>query len=167
MKKLLILLIILLVSQVMPAMAQAQSADTQKLDNIRQLLTMMGADKLRDTMMDQMLDGIKKSFPALSKGEQAGKIDRLMELFREEMKKADFTTLTIELYDKYFTTDEIKGLIQFYSSPVGQKAIMALPTLNQESMRRGMELGQAAGQRAVTRWIDEFPELEKALPAGK
>lgn len=169
MKTLFALLIILFVSQAMPAMAQARNADAQKIENIRQLLTMIGADKLRDAMMDQMVDQITKIFPSPpDKNEQAGKMfDRLKELFREEMKKVDFTKMSVDLYDKYFTADEIKALMQFYSSPIGQKAIMVLPALTQEATRHGMELGQAAGERAYTRWTDEYPELKKALPPRK
>ena len=55
----------------------------------------------------------------------------------------DLMSTNIELYDKYFTNDEIKGMIQFYESPVGQKAVQVLPAIMQEGMTRGMEQGQA------------------------
>jgi hypothetical protein len=158
------LLILLLFCLAMPGMAQTRSADPEKIENIRHLLTMVGADKVRDAMMNQMIDGLKKNLPPIGQDEQARKMTgRLMDLLREEMKKADFNTITVDLYDKYFTADEIKSLIQFYSSPVGQKATQVLPTLTQESITRGMELGEAAGTRAFTRWLNEFPELKKSL----
>ena len=160
------LLIFLVFCLALPSMAQIKNADPEKLENIRHLLTMVGADKVRDAMMNQMIEGLKKNLPPIGQDEQARKMtDRLVELLREEMKKADFNSVTIELYDKYFTGDEIKALIQFYSSPVGQKATEILPTLAQESTGRGMELGQAAGTRAFTRWLNEFPEVKKTLGA--
>jgi hypothetical protein len=160
------LLIFLVFCLALPSMAQIKNADPEKLENIRHLLTMVGADKVRDAMMNQMVDGLKKNLPPIGQDEQARKMtDRLVELLREEIKKADFNSITVELYDKYFTAEEIKALIQFYSSPVGQKATGVLPTLAQESTSRGMELGQAAGTRAFTRWINEYPEVKKTLGA--
>jgi uncharacterized protein len=159
--------LVLLLSLTMPAIAQVKAEDPQKTENIKQLLTLTGADKLRNALMDQMLDAFKKNLPAVDQDPKNRKaLDRLMELLREEIKKADFTNMTIELYEKYFTADEIKGLIQFYSSPVGQKAIQVLPTLMQESTGRGIEMGQAAAERAFARWGEEYPEMKKALAAG-
>jgi uncharacterized protein len=158
------LLVLLLFCMAMPGMAQTGSADPEKIENIRHLLTMVGADKIRDAMMNQMIDGLTKNLPPIGQDEQARKMTtRLMELLREEMKKADFNSITVDLYDRYFTADEIKSLIQFYSSPVGQKATQVLPALTQEATSRGMELGQAAGTRAFTRWFNEFPEVKKSL----
>jgi hypothetical protein len=148
----------------MPGMAQTRSTDTEKLENIHHLLNMVGADKIRDAMMNQMIDGLTKNLPPIGQDEQARKMmSRLMDLLREEMKKADFNSITVDLYDKYFTADEIKSLIQFYSSPVGQKATQVLPTLTQEATSRGMQVGQAAGTRAFARWFNEFPEVKKSL----
>jgi hypothetical protein len=168
MKTRIIFLFVLTISLALPLAGQVRSADTDKINNIQRLLTMMGADKLRDALMDQLVDGIKKSLPTIGQDEKSSKMSaRLMELLREEFKKTDFASITVDMYDKYFTSDEIKALIQFYSSPVGQKTIQMLPAITQESARRGMELGQAAGERAFARWVDEFPELKKLLPAGK
>jgi uncharacterized protein len=91
----------------------------------------------------------------------------MSQLLAEEMKKADMNALSIELYDKYFTEDEIKGLIQFYQSPLGQKAIKTLPALTQESTARGMQLGQTAAQKAIDRLVVEFPEMKQVLAPGK
>ena len=46
-----------------PAIAQVNTGDRQKTENIKQLMTIMGADKLREAMLDQLLDGIKRNLP--------------------------------------------------------------------------------------------------------
>jgi uncharacterized protein len=33
----------------------------------------------------------------------------------------------IDLYAKHFTHDDVLGLLEFYGSPVGQKAITVMP----------------------------------------
>ena len=45
----------------------------------------------------------------------------------------------VDLYAKHFTHDDVLVLLEFYSSPVGQKAVTVLPLLVQE--------GAAIGQR--------------------
>jgi hypothetical protein len=90
-------------------------------------------------------------------------VRRLSDLLVEELKKIDFNATTIALYDKYFTNEDILGLIRFYESPLGQKATQVLPTLVQESMARGQQQGQQAGAAAFARLAQEFPEINAPL----
>jgi hypothetical protein len=58
----------------------------------------------------------------------------------------------IDLYAKHFTHDDVLGLLEFYGSPVGQKAITVMPLLMQE--------GAAVGQQ----WMDKRrPQIEDTL----
>jgi hypothetical protein len=164
MKNRFLYLVVLSLALAMPVLGQVKNADPEKIENIRQLMKMMGTEKLQQTMMDQMIGAMKKNMPTGFEQNQQKMADRLAQLLNEELKKQDFASLGVELYDKYFTADEIKGLMRFYESPIGQKALEVLPALMQESTSRGIELGQAAGRKAVARWLDEFPELKKSMP---
>jgi hypothetical protein len=93
--------------------------------------------------------------------------NRFSDLVSEEFRRIDFMGTTIALYDKYFTNEEILGLVQFYETPLGQKATSVLPTLVQESMARGQEQGQQAAERALNRLSEEYPELRNALQGGR
>lgn len=163
-KHCLFLLFILLLA--IPAVGQVPTGSTEKAENIRKLLTLVGAEKLQQNMIDQMMTALK---PALTNSVTGGDqrtqkaMERMTELLTEELKKSDLLRITTELYDKHFTNDDIKGLIQFYESPVGQKALQVLPVLTQEALARGMEAGQVAAQRAVLRLADEYPEIKAAL----
>jgi hypothetical protein len=42
----------------------------------------------------------------------------------------------LELYDKYFSEQELTDLVAFYRSATGQKALMVMPELLAESVRR-------------------------------
>jgi hypothetical protein len=60
----------------------------------------------------------------------------------------------IALYAKYFTREEVRGLIAFYESDLGRKAVSNLPSL----MREGGEIGQ--------RWAqDSLPTIMQTLQA--
>ena len=50
-------------------------------------------------------------------------------------KKFDVDAVTEELvavYDKHYTDDEVKGLLQFYGSPLGQKVADEAPKIGRE-----------------------------------
>jgi hypothetical protein len=65
--------------------------------------------------------------------------DRAAQRVHEMLEaRLDFPTLiediSYQLYDKYFTEDEIKDLLTFYRSPAGKKFIEVGPKLFSESM---------------------------------
>jgi hypothetical protein len=148
-----------------PAVGQTKLSDPDKEADIRHLLKITGVEKIQQSMIGQMLEILKPLLPDPSKGDPRVQkmLDRMTQLLTEEFMKADFAGLTLSLYDKYFSKDDIKGLIQFYESPVGQKSIEVLPSLTQESMSKGMEMGQAILPKVVARMTDEFPELKSIL----
>lgn len=55
----------------------------------------------------------------------------------------------IPIYNKYMTDEDIKGLINFYKSPLGRKTTSITPQLTQESIRVGQQYGIEAGRRAL------------------
>jgi hypothetical protein len=148
-----------------PALAQDTAAKTEKAANIERLLKLMGADKLQSGLLDQMLEILTPMFSANGQGDEATRkmLSRFSDIMTEEFHKADFSGIAPALYDKYFSNDEIKGLIAFYESPLGQKTIQVLPSLMSESVSRGQKLGEQVGQRAIQRLIDEFPVLKNDL----
>jgi hypothetical protein len=56
-------------------------------------------------------------------------------VIRSYEKKFDVDAVTeqlISVYDKHYTDDEIKGLLQFYGSPLGQKVAAESPKIGRE-----------------------------------
>ncbi len=164
-----VLFVLIIFALTAPAIGQTTDSNSEKKDNIRHLMTVMGVEKLTQTMLDQYLQAMK---PILAKSstnneEVRKRLDRFSEIMSEEFKQVNLSSLHVELYDKYFTNDEIKGLIQFYESPVGKKYIEVLPAITQESMKRGMEVGSTVGQKALARLLEEFPELKSVLPGPR
>lgn len=60
----------------------------------------------------------------------------------------------IPIYDKYFTDAELKQMIQFYSTALGQKAIKVMPSILQEGMAAGQRWGESLGPQ-INRRIRE------------
>ena len=134
---------------------------------MRRFLKVIGADQLQQSMQEQVLAVLKPLFGANAQTDDTESkiLARFSEIMAQEFGKLDFTDITRMLYDKYFTNDEIKGLIAFYETPVGRKAAQVLPRLSTEAMSRGEQLGQEASQKAFQHLIEEFPDLQKTMNA--
>jgi len=92
---------------------------------------------------------------------------RIQELIDERM---DFTRLiediSYELYDKYFTEEELKDLVEFYKSPTGKKSIAVVPKLFAESMELAGRALQPKLQEVITVFMKEESErLDRELKA--
>lgn len=63
-------------------------------------------------------------------------------MFKSKLDIDGLVDLTIPIYDKYFSHDDIKQMIQFYESPIGKKLLDVTPEITQESYYIGQEWGQ-------------------------
>jgi len=135
---------------------------------IRKLFEVQGTKNVFDRAAAGM---VEKARPQISAALPAGGYrERLVELFlarfKEKLDPTQMVNVAVPVYDKYFTTIEIGGLIQFYSTPLGKKAISVLPQVLTESQAAGMKLGERWGQEAMTEVLEEHPDLKKALEAA-
>ena len=49
----------------------------------------------------------------------------------------------VPVYHNNFTHEEIKGLLQFYATPLGKKVIQTLPAVVQQSMAAGQNWSES------------------------
>jgi len=121
--------------------------------------------------MMQIMGGMEKNIrPVMTNSLPPGDYrEKLIDLFFEKFQdhsKAEMPQLldtAVPLYDKYFSREDIKGLIQFYETPLGQKALSVLPQLSIELQGEGMKLGEKLGRQSMMEVLSEHPELQKAL----
>jgi hypothetical protein len=118
-----------------------------KRDDIVRLLTLTETKSQAAQMFDLMLP----SFEALAPQAPAA----FWTMFREKLDMESFVEMFIAVYDKCLTHDEIKGLIQFYESPVGRRLVEITPQISQESFRIGQEWGQSLGQSVAEELIKQ------------
>lgn len=68
----------------------------------------------------------------------------------------------IPLYDKYFDEQEIREIVAFYRSPVGEKSLRVMPSLMQEALDRSSEIiaprAMDLAREILTEERAEFPE---------
>jgi hypothetical protein len=143
--------------------------DPAKEADIRRLLDVVGTKALMTQVMNQMEAGLRPTMTqALPPGDyRAQLVDLFFEKFTSKFSVDALLDLIVPIYDKYLSDDDIKGLIQFYGTPLGQKAISVLPKVTSESQAQGEILGQRIGRESMTEVLSEHPDLATALQAAQ
>jgi uncharacterized protein len=141
------------------------AVDPAKLADIHRLFELTGAANLGAQMMDAMSKNVKplmtKSLPAGDYREKL--IDLWFERFRSKFNPDTILNMAIPVYDKHLTREDIRGLIEFYQTPLGQKAIHELPAIQTELFENGSKLGQEVGMTSMREVLAENPEIAKSL----
>jgi uncharacterized protein len=152
-----------------PAVSNGQKKiDPAKEADIRKLLEVTNANALMAQSIENMEKNIK---PMMAKALPAGDyqeklLDLFFERFRSKLDLQKLLDLAVPLYDKYLSDAEIKGLIQFYQTPLGQKALKVLPQLAAE-LTDAREMGETIGRESMMEILAEHPEIEKAIEAAQ
>jgi hypothetical protein len=94
-------------------------------------------------------------------------IDRFSERFTARMnQEIDFEAVLsqvyVPLYEKYFTESELREILAFQSSAVGQKSISIMPQLMQEGMAATLPVLQPT----ITKIAGEILREEQAIALG-
>jgi hypothetical protein len=123
------------------------SIDPTKEADIRALLELVGArDQVQDSVRlsaEQFREKLLATVPDNEKGQTF-----VNTTINEYEKRYDFDRVNeglVTLYDKHYTDDEIKSLLQFYGSPLGQKVAAESPKI----FREIQETTRAEASRAV------------------
>jgi hypothetical protein len=148
----------------------ARSMEPGKEADIRSLLELVGArDSIEDAASSATEQYRQKVIAASASSDRAQAF--VNNYLADFQKKFDANAVNEELvgiYDKHFTAEEIKGLLEFYGSPLGQKVAAELPKINREVR---FVTRNASTQAARQAWQDlraEFPNAgEPAPPLAK
>jgi len=140
-----------------PESTQTSKIDPVKEAAIRRLIELTGGTTLATQVMDGMQKNIKPLMAnALPPGEYRDKlIDLFFERFRSKANLQQLTDMSVQLYDKYLSKEEVEGLIQFYSTPLGQKTLSVLPKMMVEMQTEGMKWGQDLGTQSMLEVLSE------------
>jgi len=151
----------------------AQAAPQQKVDpakeaDIRRLLEVTGAKKLTEqvvaVMMEQIKPSLQKAFPQNERGQKF--VETFLQKFQTKFNVDRLVELAVPIYDKYLSAEDIKGLIQFYETPLGQRAVKAMPQISRESQAVGFQLGQRIAREVSREMEEEYPELKQRQQPG-
>jgi hypothetical protein len=126
-----------------------------------ELLEITETKKMLDQVMASVEGMMAQQLQALElppEGQEAAKAVQkdMMGWFSEFFVWEEMRDLYLDVYVEVFTEDELKELIQFYQSPLGQKLLNKMPALMQKSMQKT--------QAMLQKRMPEFQErLQKTM----
>jgi len=119
------------------------SQSSSKQQAIRELLEVTGSAKIGVQVLNNMVSTYQKSY---TKADSS-----FWDEFMKEVSPDGFVSITIPIYDKYFTEEEIRQIIAFYKTPIGQKIISTMPSVMREAMNAGEAWGKEIGEKILKR----------------
>ncbi len=154
------ILLILLLAFTLPAMASES-----KYEKIDELMSLMDADAMFDSMysqMEAMLKNLSTEFGVQPDEQEIfdSHYSKMIGLMKSEMSWDKLKDPTIEIYRKTFTEAEIDGMLKFYKSEIGQSTLKKLPAIMQESMKMSQTLVKEMMPKIQALSADLRSELE-------
>ncbi len=152
----------------MPRLADAQDIDPALRADIVKLMEATGSAKIGQQMASavsqQFLDSFTQGHPDLP----PRVLEIAKEVLEEEIAKAfqgpdSLVMQLVPIYAKHFSHEDIRGMLAFYDSDLGRRAIAEMPALLQESMQVGRRWGADVGPR-VQAAIEERLKAEGLKP---
>jgi hypothetical protein len=150
-----------------PSTEATHNIDPAKEADIRQLMDVTGAKGLGDQLlkagMEQFRSSITDAQPDNPRAKQF--VDAFVARFQKHFDPNSLNDKVVPIYDKYLTDEDVKGLLDYYNSPLGQRMLKALPEVARESQAAGFAMGQRAAQDTLEDLKTEFPEFVAAMKA--
>jgi hypothetical protein len=140
--------------------AQAESSSAEKQHDIRRLIELTGMAGVTA----QCSDAMSRQLVFVFREARQDVPDDLFLIIRKELDSfyAEHATgpngmveRVVPLYDKHFSHAEIRELLKFYQSELGQKTAAVSPLLSRESL----EAGLAWGQEMTPRFLDRVEKI--------
>ena len=152
-----------------PGAASGQSnIDPMKEADIRSLMELVGArDMVQDganNAIEQAREKLLATVPNNDKGQAF--LNAFATSYQKKFDADQVTDEFVGIYDKHFTSDEIKGLLQFYGSPLGQKVAKEMPKIGRETQAAVRAAGGKAAREALAEAKQENPGVGRSARLG-
>ena len=148
--------------------AQAKAIDPAKESDIRALMELIGAqDQLADAVnssTEQYRQKLLASMPNNAKGQAF--VNVFIDSYQKNYDPEQMQAEVVAIYDKHYTDDEIKGLLQFYGSPLGQKVAAEMPKIGREIQTASHAVGTKAAHEALQALRADPQDAEQPVEVG-
>jgi len=133
--------------------SQSQAHDSAKVVLIHQLLTLTHSVDLAISTMEAGVPAQRAVNPRIP----AVFWDRFLAEVRN--RRGELEDMIVSVYEHHFSSEELRQLISFYQTPVGQKMISETPGIMQESMDAGRQWGARLGTSVAKQLASEGTSL--------
>ena len=155
-----------------PGAASSQlnsNIDPMKEADIRSLMELVGArDTIEEGANSAMEQAREKVFSTVRTNDKGRAfLNAFATSYRKKFKADQVADELVGIYDKHFTSDEIKGLLQFYGSPLGQKVATEMPKIARETQATVRASGGKAAREALAEAKQENRGVGQSASLGK
>ena len=131
-----------------------------KMDAIRELMQITGAEansaQFSRLFTQQMLSILRANNPNISEKAVQIVTEEVARLVEEELHNGSLQAQIYPIYARYFTLEDLQGLIEFNKSPVGVKANKVMPRLMQDSVSAAQSWSEKVGPKISARVLKRF-----------
>ncbi len=140
---------------------QSKPIDPVKDADLRSLMELIGAhDQVQEAVNnsgEQYKEKLLTTVPNNDKGQAF--LTSFVDCYQKKFDVDQMTEQLIAIYDKHFTDDEIKTLLQFYGSPVGQRFAAEMPKIGREIQAASRATGAKAAKETLQALKAQNPEV--------
>jgi uncharacterized protein len=139
-----------------PFAAHAQQPSAAAVALARQVITVKGASVMTDPLARGVIESVKNSFVPTNPNLTRELNDVALALHKElDGKSSEVLEEMAQAYAARFTEQELKDLLVFYKTPLGQKFIKEEPAALEDGLKRAQ------------RWADAFADTVMARMRGE
>ena len=151
------------------APAQGNSTiDPVKATDIRSLMELVGARDMVQDSTDNSIQQSREKLLATVPNNQKGRafVNAFATSYQKKFDTDQVTEQLVGIYDKHFTDDDVKGLLQFYGSPLGQRVAAEMPKINREIQAAVRSTSGNAAREALAEVKQQNPEVGQSARLG-
>ncbi len=132
---------------------QAQEVPAEKQALIDRMMALMNIDDTMDQVVQVMSQQVVETVKRTSPGIKQEALDIIVEVVEEEGRVLVAQSMgdVAPIMAKVYTTDELEQLVEFYETPLGQKALKTMPQVMQEAQSRMQPRLQGFQQRVAAK----------------
>lgn len=147
---------------------QRSAVDPAKEADIRSLMELVGAKETIDDAVnaaaEQYREHLLASMPDNDRAETF--VNSFVAKFKTRYNAEQISNEVVAAYDRHFTADEIKGLLQFYGSPLGQKTASEMPKVMREIQADSRETSTRLAKAVLQEMKAQNPGVGQSARLG-
>ena len=145
-----------------------RAIDPVKEADIRSLMELVGARDLVEDGASNAIEQSREKLLATVPNNEKGQafVNAFASSYQKKFDADQVTDELVRIYDKHFTDDEIKGLLQFYGSPLGQRVAAEMPKINREGQVAVRAASGKAAREALAEAKEQNPEAGQSARLG-
>ena len=137
--------------------AQAQQPSPASIDLARQVIVVKGGNNMFDPIVPGVIESAKNQFLPTNPGLAKDLNEVSAQLRKEfEAKKTELLNEVAFAYAQRFTEAELKALVDFYKTPLGQKVVTDEPKALDAGMSRAQDWANKFSEQVISRMRAEM-----------